>query len=93
MEMDLNGNSNKAIWIGVAVGTAIGVGIALSRRKQRDPWNSARGVAKRVASRSGDISDATKDLVERIKNIYEEGLKVVEDANELWAHGRKVVGV
>jgi gas vesicle protein len=91
--MEMNGQ-NKAIWIGVAIGAAVGLGYALSRnKKKRDPWSSAKLAAERVASRTGDISDATKDIVERIRTIYEEGKKVVEDAGELWSHGRKLVGV
>jgi hypothetical protein len=90
--IDLNGNRNKAIWIGVAIGAAVGVGFALSRRK-RDPWANARAAAGRVASRTSDLSDATKDMVGRIRTIYEESCKVIEDAGELWEHGRKLVGV
>jgi hypothetical protein len=90
--MEMNGQ-NKAIWIGVAIGAAIGLGLALSRSRRRDPWSSAKAAAGRVASRTGDISDATKDLVERVRTIYEEGRRVVDDATELWAHGRKLVGV
>ncbi len=89
-DMSTNGH-NRAIWIGVAIGTAVGLGIALSRRK-KDPWESARAVSKRVASRSEDISDAARDIVDHIKTIYEEGCKVVEEAGELWSHGRKMVG-
>jgi len=90
-EMSTNGDRNRAIWIGVAIGAAVGVGIALSRRK-REPWAAAREMTKRVANRSGDISEATRDIVDRIKTIYEESCKVVEDAGELWSHGRKLVG-
>jgi hypothetical protein len=89
--MEMNGQ-NKAIWIGVAIGAAVGLGFALSR-KRRDPWSSARAAAGRVASRTSDITDATKDMVERIRTIYEESRKVVEDASDLWSHGRKLVGV
>jgi gas vesicle protein len=90
--MDLNGQ-NKAIWIGVAIGAAVGLGFALSRGKRRDPWSTAKEAAGRVASRTSDMSDTTKDIVERIRTIYEESRKVVEDASELWEHGRKLVGV
>ena len=91
-ETDMNDSRNRAIWIGIAIGAAVGVGIALSRRK-KDPWDTARTVAGRVASRSGDMGEATRDIIERIRTIYEEGRKVVEDATELWGHGRKLVGV
>jgi hypothetical protein len=50
-------------------------------------------MTKRVANRSGDFADATRDLVERVKVIYEEGRKVVEDAGDLWEQSRKLVGV
>jgi hypothetical protein len=87
-------NANTGIWIGIAVGAAVGVGIALSRRnRHRTPWDQARDLTKRVTNRSGDFAGATKDLVERMKTIYEEGRKVVEDAGELWEHSRKLVGV
>ena len=90
--MNWNGQRNTAIWIGVAIGAAVGVGFALSHRK-RDPWSTAKAAAGRVANRTGDISEATKDIVERIRTIYEESRKVVDDAGELWSHGRKLVGV
>jgi hypothetical protein len=90
--MEMNGQ-NKAIWIGVAIGAAVGLGFALSRTKKRDPWSSAKEAAGRVANRTSDISDATKDIVERMRTIYEEGRKVLADASELWSHGRKLVGV
>jgi hypothetical protein len=81
---------NIGIWIGVAVGAAVGIGIALSRRK-RTPWDTARGLTKRVANHSEDLADATRDILDRFRTIYDEGCKVVEDASELWAHGRKLV--
>jgi hypothetical protein len=90
--MEMNGQ-NKAIWIGVAIGAAVGLGFALSRNRKRDPWSSAKHAAERVASRTSDMSDATKDMLARIQTIYEEGKKVVEDASQLWSHGRKLVGV
>lgn len=31
-------------------------------------------------------------MMDRIRVIYEEGRKVVDDANEIWSHGRKLVG-
>jgi hypothetical protein len=89
-----NGQANTGIWIGIAVGAAVGIGIALSRRKRsRTTWEQARDVTRRVANRSGDLADATRDLMERVKAIYAEGRKVVEDAGDLWEQSRKMVGV
>jgi hypothetical protein len=85
------GNATK-IWIGIAIGTAIGVGIALSRRKPTR-WESAKDVAMRISDRSGDLAGVTRDIVDHIKNIYEESRKVVDEASGLWQHSRKMVGV
>ena len=93
MDLEMNGFGNRNIWIGIAVGAAVGIGIALSRRHKRTRWEAARELTHRVASKSGDLSDAARDLLDRVKTIYEEGRKVVEDAGELWEQGRKVVGV
>ncbi|HLI86017.1 MAG TPA: YtxH domain-containing protein [Bryobacteraceae bacterium] len=90
--MDVN-KQNTAIWIGVAIGAAVGLGFALSRGKRRDPWSAAKNAAGRVASRTSDMSETTKDMMDRIRHIYEESRKVIEDASELWEHGRKLVGV
>jgi hypothetical protein len=78
------------LWLGIAVGAAIGIGIALSRRK-RSPWDQARKITNRLSDQSGDLADATSNLLSRVRNIYDEGCKVVEEAGELWAHGRKLV--
>ena len=84
-------NQNTKIWLGIAVGAAVGIGIALSRHK-KSRWEVARTITNRVAERSGDFADVTRELVGRVRNIYDESCKVVEDANHLWANGRKLVG-
>lgn len=92
MAISVNGDRTKAVWVAVAVGTAVGLGIALSRgSRKKTAWESAREVTKRVANRSGDISEAARDIMERVKTIYDEGCKVIADASELWSHGRKLV--
>jgi hypothetical protein len=86
-------NNSAKIWIGVAVGTAIGIGIAYTRRpkKKRTGWDIARQATKNLSDRSGDLADAARDIVERVKTIYDEGARIAEDAGELWARGRKLV--
>lgn len=94
--MDTESNSmetrNMKILIGVAIGAAVGVGIALSRRK-RTRWDSARQLTKKVAAHSEDLADVTRDIIDRVKTIYSEGRKVMEEAEELWSRGRRLAGV
>jgi len=85
-------NQSTKIWLGIAIGAAVGIGIALSRRRTASRWDSAREFGKRISDRSEDLADATRDIVQRVRTIYEEGRKVMDDAGELWAHGRKLVG-
>lgn len=80
------------IWLGIALGTAIGVGIAISRRPKRTGWDIARKATKQLSSRSSEIGEAARDIVDRVKTIYEEGSRIVEDAAELFTRGRKLVG-
>jgi uncharacterized membrane protein YccC len=80
-------NQASKIWIGIAVGAAVGIGVALSRRR-RTRWEMAREL---VTDRSGDMAEAAKGIAARVKTIYEETRKVVEDAGDLWSQGRRLV--
>jgi hypothetical protein len=53
----------------------------------------AKEVSRRVVDRTGDLAAASKDIVDRLKIIYGESCKVVEEATELWSRGRKLAGV
>jgi hypothetical protein len=90
LERDDSG-PNIGLWLGIAVGAAIGIGIAVSRGRKRSPWDSARKVASRISDHSGDLAATTNNIIDRVRVIYDEGCKVVEEAGELWAHGRKLV--
>jgi len=92
-EMNTEGQGlNAGIWIGIAVGAAVGIGIAISRRK-KTRWDAARETGERISSHSSELADSTRDIMDRVKLIYEESRKVVEEAGERWEHGRKLVGV
>ena len=88
VEMESN---QGLVWFGIAAGAALGIGIMLSRRK-KSRWESARDLSRRVAEHSSELGDVTKNLVERVRNIFEESRKVCEDAGDLWARGRKLTG-
>jgi hypothetical protein len=88
-EMTSDQGLNNKIWIGIVVGAAVGLGIALARRNRRSRWDD---VTKRFGERSADFADTTREIADRIKTIYEEGRKVVEEAGELWGHGKRIVG-
>jgi gas vesicle protein len=83
------GMNTSLVWMGVGVGAAIGVAVALNRRK-RSGWYTA---TRRVADKTNDLAVVSKDMLERIKVIYAETRKVVDEATELWSQGRKLVGV
>lgn len=85
-------NHSSKILFGVALGAAIGIGIAISRRPKRSRWEVARRKAQDViGNRSGEFAEAARDIVQRVKAIYEEGSRIAQDAGELWARGRKMV--
>jgi hypothetical protein len=83
------GINTNLVWMGVGVGAAIGVAVALNRRK-RSGWYMA---TRRVADKTNDLAGVSRDMLERIKVIYDETRKVVDEATELWSQGRKLVGV
>lgn len=85
---------NNKVWIGIAIGAGIGVAYALSARSKRSRWDrfDPREMTQRLADNQEDLVQRGKDMMDRIRVIYEEGRKVVDDATELWSHGRKLVG-
>ena len=86
-------SNNNLMWVGVGVGAAaLGIALALSRRK-RDRWDAARQVTRRVANHTSDLAEAGKDILGRVRIIFGESRKVVEEATELWSQGRKLAGI
>jgi hypothetical protein len=82
---------NNKVWIGIAIGAGVGIAYALSARSEkRNRWD-AREMTKRLADNREDLVERGKEMMERIRLIYDEGCKVVEDAGELWHHGRKLI--
>jgi hypothetical protein len=85
-------NHSSKIWLGIALGTAIGLGVAISRRPKKSRWDIARRATQQISGRSAEFADAARDIVDRVKVIYEEGARIAQDAGELWTRGRKLVG-
>ena len=86
-------NSQNAGWIisGVAIGTGIVLAYAASRRR-KDTWqNRLVNGAETVVRKREDLIDSGRDVIDRIRIIYDESRKLVEDASDLWAHGRRLV--
>jgi len=85
---------NNKMWIGIAIGAGVGIAYALSaRNNRRSRWDrfDAREVTQRLVDNKEDLVERGKNMMERIRIIYEEGCKVVDDANEIWNQGRKLV--
>jgi hypothetical protein len=83
---------SNAGWIisGVAIGSGIALAYAASRKKKN--WRDRlMDTADTVARRREDLAESGKNIVDRVRIIYEESRKVMEEASELWAHGRKLV--
>jgi hypothetical protein len=89
----MQNNKMATVWLGVAVGAAIGIGFAISRSRRQDRWTSAKEMTRKMQAHSGDLAAKSKDIIERAQNIYTEGRRIVDDAVELWGHGRRLVGV
>jgi hypothetical protein len=85
---------NNKVWIGIAIGAGVGIAYAVSSRGKRNRWErwDTREMTKRFAHGREDMLDRGKQMMERLRVIYEEGKKVVDDAGEIWSHGRKLVG-
>jgi len=84
---------NNKMWIGIAIGAGVGLAYALSARSKKSRWDNfdAKEMTERLADNREDLVDRGKQMMDRIRVIYEEGRKVVDDASELWSHGRKLV--
>jgi hypothetical protein len=86
-------DGNSKVMIGIAIGAAVAIGIVFSRmNRKKTPWDAARDITKRVSDKSSDLAAVTRDMVDHVRTIYDEGCKVVEEAGELWSHGRRLVG-
>jgi hypothetical protein len=82
---------DNRIWIGIAAGAAIGIGLMLTRRRSENKWERARNIARRVDADKDDFKEVGRDMLDRIRVIYEEGRKVADEAQHLWSRGRNLV--
>ena len=91
--MENNGHrNNNTGWIisGVAIGTGIALAVASARKKHR--WQDRLlDTAENVARRRDELAETGRNIFDRIRIIYCESRKVIEEAGELWTHGRRIV--
>lgn len=86
-QSEVEGNSAlKWIIPGVAVGAAI-IFYAVRSRKQTK-WDRVTGA---LTHGKAQLADTGKSLWDRIRIISEETSRAVEEAGQLWEHGRKLV--
>ncbi len=93
-EQGWQNNATKWIIPGVAIGAAIGIAYAATRRKRNpweDRWETAKDVGEKLYDKRDDLAEHGRNMLDRIRLIYDEGRKVVEEATELWSLGRKLV--
>lgn len=83
---------DNRVWLGIAAGAAIGIGLMLAnRRRPENRWDRARDIARKVDADKDEFKEVGRDMLDRIRVIYEEGRKVAEEAQHLWTRGRSLV--
>jgi gas vesicle protein len=81
-------SSDSFIWF--IAGAAIGASIALlyAPKTGRD---TRRLIAKKTREGREVVSDASRDLADKGRELFEKGRRVADDAAELFERGRKLV--
>ena len=83
-----NDNTGKLVWF--FAGAAIGAAIALLCA----PY-TGKELRRRLGEKAGEgrdkLKEASRDVLDRGRELYEKGRKVADDAAELFDKGRKLV--
>jgi gas vesicle protein len=80
--------TGKFVWF--LAGVSVGAGIALlyAPKTGRD---TRRLIRKSARHGSEAVADASRDLLDKGRELYEKGRKVADDAVELFERGRRIV--
>jgi gas vesicle protein len=81
-------NSDKLIWF--FAGAALGATIALLYAPQSGK-DTRRYITKKTREGREVLSDTSKDLMDKGRDLYEKGRRVADDAAELFERGRRLV--
>jgi gas vesicle protein len=81
-------NMDSLLWF--AAGAAIGATIALLYAPQSGK-DARRYIGKQTRKGRQAMSEASRDLVDKSKDIYEKGRRVADDAAEMFERGRRLV--
>jgi gas vesicle protein len=81
-------NSGKFVWF--LAGASIGATIALLYAPQSG--RETRKIIKKKTREGREVlSDTSRDLMEKGRDLYEKGLRVADDAAEMIERGRRLV--
>ncbi|HLX43009.1 MAG TPA: YtxH domain-containing protein [Bryobacteraceae bacterium] len=81
-------NGGKLVWF--LAGASIGATIALLVAPQSG--RETRRIIKRKTREGREVlSDTSRDLMEKGRDLYEKGLRVADDAAEMIERGRRLV--
>jgi gas vesicle protein len=81
-------NMDSLLWF--AAGAALGATIALLYAPHSGK-DTRRYIGKQTRKGRQAMSEASRDLVDKGKDIYEKGRRVADDAAEMFERGRRLV--
>jgi gas vesicle protein len=81
-------NSGKFLWF--LAGTAVGASVALLYAP-KSGRETRRYLGRKARQSREAVSDMSRDLAEKGRDLYEMGRKVADEAADLFEKGRKLV--
>ncbi len=81
-------NTGRFIWF--VAGAAIGASLALLYAPQTGR-DTRRLITKKARAGSDAISDVSRDIADKGRDLYKKGSRLADDAADLFERGRKLV--
>ena len=81
-------NTDRFLWF--LAGTAIGASITLLYAP-KSGRETRRYLGRKARQGREAVSDLSRDLADKGRDLYEKGRRVADDAAELFEHGRRLV--